>query len=126
MFTRIRIALGLAALLTLVLTRTALAKGSFAFIAVSGGSLKTEIRLSNRNLMMDWFAFADFQGGGIPTPAHVPQVGYVITRYYLDGVAGGWSKYDGKWYAAKSGIKGVFQYALVQEEARHSAVIRRS
>ena len=135
-------------LLTLVLTSVAQAKGSFAFIAISGEGLNGEIRTADRNLTLDWFAFADFPGGGIDAPASPPAGGYVITRYYIDGrkpsafdqlhyypaaglvyydgLKGGSSEYDGKWYTANPVIAGAFRSALMREIGLHSTVIRKS
>ncbi len=148
MFTRIKFALGLALMLTILLTTTALAKGSFAFIAISGESLNSEVRTADRSLTVDWFAFADFPGGGIPAPANPPEGGYMILRYYIDGgrefafdelhyypaagmvyydgLRGGRSEYDGKWYQAKPEIEAVFMNALMRAQALHVFLIRKS
>ncbi len=148
MVPRIRTASGLALLMMLTLTTTALAKGNFSFIGISGASLNSELRTSDRGLTADWFAFADFPAGGISAPAHPPEGGYVITRYYIDagqvaafdrlhyypaaglvyydGLVGGRSEYDGKWYAAKPEIKTAFENALINEEALHVQFIRKS
>ena len=148
MFARIRTALGLALLMMLALTTTALAKGNFSFIGIAGASLSSELCSSDRDLTTDWFAFADFAGGGIAAPAIPPEGGYAITRYYIDGgresafdqlhyypaaglvyydgIVNGWSEYDRKWYAAKPQIKLVFQNALTREQLLHGMVIRKS
>jgi hypothetical protein len=152
MLIRIRISLALAVFLSLLLPTSALAKGSFAFITVSGENLGSEVRLSQSNLTTDWFAFADFQSEAVPAPKNSPQGGYVITRYYVDegresafdvlhyypaaglvyydGLTGGHSMYDEKWYAARPEIMAAFQTevatASVQEAARHTLFLRRS
>ena len=134
MFSRIRIATGLALLLTLLTSVTVLAKGSFSFIAVTGAKLEDEVRISDSALTNDFFTFADFYRNKTETPSD-PGVGYEITRYYVngqtetafdrlhyypetgfvyyDGIAnGGSSEYDGAWYTAQSGIKRTFETAL--------------
>ena len=148
MFPRIKTALGLTLSLALAITTTALAKGEFSFIGISGASLESELRTNDRALTTDWFAFADFQGGGIPAPATPPDGGYTITRYYIDGgresvfdqlhyypaadpvyydgLLGGRTEYDGKWYKAKPEIKMLFENTLIREESRHVMVLRKS
>ena len=86
-------------------------------------------------LTTDWSAFADFPRGSVDAPAN-PGAAYEITRYYIDqgreqafdrlhfypdtgfvyydGIAGGRSEYDGKWYQAKRGIEVAFKDALVR------------
>src|SRR5262245_9542545 len=119
MFPRIRIALGLALLLTLFTFITVWAKGSFSFIAITGAKLTGEVRISDPALTNDFFTFADFYQDEAKAPID-PGVGYEITRYYAngntgtafdrlhyypetgfvyyDGIAnGGSSEYDGKW-----------------------------
>ena len=149
MFTRIRIALGLA--VVLMLTTSALAKGSFTFMLVSGRNLKTDVVVTDPAVTADYFAFADFFHGKANEPAS-PGASFEVTRYYVDhgrgqafdrlhyypdsgfvyydGLVNGWSEYDGKWYAAKPEIKAMFeravQTAALQEQARHSVFIRRS
>ena len=152
MLKRIRIALGVAAFLLLMSTTAALAKGSFAFISVSGEGLDNDVRLYDAGVTLDWFAFADFQEGRVPPPAGPPQGGYEITRYYLDGrretafdhlhyypqaglvyydgIVNGWSSYDGKWYRANPEIRTIFekdvQAAATEEALRRAAFIHRS
>lgn len=148
MLTRIQLAAGPAFLLTLALTSPALAKGNFSFLAISGGNLNNEVRTADVNLVSDWFAFADFQGGSVSAPAKAPEGGYVVTRYYVDGLRtaafdrlhyypaaglvyydgllGGSSEYDGKWYTARPGIQPVFERAVFREEMRHALLIARS
>jgi hypothetical protein len=132
MFVRLRIALGMAVLLSLLTSVNALAKGQFSFIAVTGGQLTGEVRLSDPALTQDFFAFADFYRNKTEAPAD-PGVGYEIKRYYLnghtetafdrlhyypetgfvyyDGIVGGSSEYDGKWYTAKD-MQQTFETAL--------------
>lgn len=137
MFSRIRIALGLAVTLTLFSSITGFAKGGFAFIAVTGADLKDEVRLSDPALTQGFFTFADFYRDQTEAPAD-PGVGYEITRYYVDGnretafdtlhyypatgyvyydgiANGGSSEYDGKWYTAVPEIKSTFETALITE-----------
>lgn len=133
MFSRIRIALGLALLVSLLTSITALAKGEFSFIAVAGGQLTAEVHLSDPVLTTDFFTFADFYQNKTETPVD-PGIGYEITRYYIngqtetafdrlhyypetgfvyyDGIVNGSSEYDGKWYIAKSEIRSIFETAL--------------
>jgi hypothetical protein len=137
MFSRIRLALGLALSLALFTAITGFAKGGFAFIAVSGADLKGEVRLSDPALTQGFFTFADFYRNKTEAPAN-PGVGYEITRYYVDGkretafdtlhyypetgyvyydgiANGGSSEYDGKWYTAVPEIKSTFETALNTE-----------
>jgi len=136
MFSRIRIALGLALLLTLLTSINALAKGEFSFIAVSGAELKNEVRISDPALTGDFFAFADFYRDKTDAPLK-PGIGYEITRYYLDGsreiafdklhyypetgyvyydgIVNGSSEYDQKWYISRPEVKSNFETALVTE-----------
>lgn len=133
MLSRIRIALGLALLLSLLTSITALAKGQFSFIAVTSGQLTDEVRLSVPALTEDFFAFADFYENKTEAPAD-PGVGYEITRYYInghtetafdrlhyypetgyvyyDGIVDGSSEYDRKWYIAKPDMQKTFETAL--------------
>ncbi len=133
MFTRFRTVFGLAVLLTLMISITVFAKGNFSFITITGPDLKEPIRSTNPALTTDFFAFADFTQSRTAAPAN-PGVGYEITRYYIDGgtesafdklhyypetgfvyfdgLVGGSSDYDGKWYTAQTGIKKVFMKAL--------------
>ena len=133
MFSRIRIAVGLALLLGLLTCVTVLAKGEFSFIAVTGGQLTDEVRLSDPALTRDFFTFADFYRNKTEAPVD-PGVDYEITRYYLDGhterafdrlhyypetglvyydgIVNGSSEYDGEWYTAQPEIKSTFETAL--------------
>jgi len=133
MFSRIRIAVGLAFMLTLFTSITVLAKGGFSFISITSPDLKEPVRISDRALAEDVFTFADFYRDGTEAPAD-PGIGYEITRYYVngnqesafdklhyypdtgyvyyDGIVNGSSEYDGKWYTANSNIKTIFESAL--------------
>ena len=136
MLSRIRIALGLAVLLTLFTSVTVLAKGEFSFIIVTGGELTDEVRISDPALTGGFFTFADFYRNKTEAPVD-PGAGYEITRYYLDGqaerpfdrlhyypetgfvyyngIVNGSSEYDGKWYIAQPEIKDAFETALLTE-----------
>ena len=136
MFSRIRIAVGLAFMLTLFTSITVLAKGGFSFISITSPDLKEPVRISDRALAEDVFTFADFYRDGTEAPAD-PGIGYEITRYYVngnqesafdklhyypdtgfvyyDGIVNGSSEYDGKWYTAKPDIKTIFESALYNQ-----------
>ena len=60
MFTRIRVAMGIAFVALFITSISAFAKGGFSFIAITGSGLKDEIRSSDPALTEDFFAFADF------------------------------------------------------------------
>jgi len=133
MFSRIRNALGLATLLTVITSVAVFAKGGFSFISITGPNLKDAVRVTDPALTTDFFAFADFFQHKTETPAN-PGAGYEITRYYVDGgretafdrlhyypdtgfvyydgIVNGSSEYDSKWYTAKPEIKTVFESAL--------------
>lgn len=141
MFTRFRTALGLTLLLTLLTSITVFAKGSFAFITISGPDLKEPIHSTDPALTTDFFAFAEFYQNQTDAPAN-PGVVYEVTRYYVDGgresafdrlhyypetgyvyfdgLVNGSSEYDGKWYPAKSEIKDVFFNVLASVPAVQS------
>ena len=130
---RIRIALGLALLLTLATSVISFAKGNFSFLVITGADLQNAICITDPALTTNWFAFADLSQGNTQKPSR-PGIGYEITRYYLDregqhafdalhyypdtgfvyydGIVGGWSDYDGKWYTANPKIKAIFANAL--------------
>jgi len=136
MFSRIRIAAGLALMLTLVTSITVFAKGSFAFIRITGPDLTEAVQISDPALTTDFFTFADFFRNKTEVPAE-PGIGYEITRYYVDagresvfdmlhyypdtgfvyydGIVNGSSEYDGKWYTAQSAIKPIFETALANQ-----------
>jgi hypothetical protein len=136
MFSRIRIAAGLALMLTLFTFISVFAKGSFAFISITRPDLKEAVRISDPALTADFFTFADFFRSRTEAPAD-PGVGYEITRYYVegsqesafdklhyypdtgfvyyDGIVNGSSEYDGKWYTAKPDLKTIFEAALYNQ-----------
>ncbi|MFN8405511.1 MAG: hypothetical protein U0V48_18460 [Anaerolineales bacterium] len=133
MFSKHRIALGLAFMLALITSVIVYAKGAFSFIAVTGGSLKQEARVTDSNLTEDFFAFSVFYENKTKEPED-PGVGYEITRYFVegtretafdrlhyypdsgfvfyDGLVNGSSEYDGEWYTAKPEIKAIFENAI--------------
>jgi len=133
MFSKYRIAIGLAFMLALIASVAVYAKGAFSFIAVTGGSLKQELRVTDPDLTDDFFAFAEFYTSKTKAPED-PGVGYEITRYYIegaretafdrlhyypdtgfvfyDGLVNGSSEYDGEWYTAKPEIKTVFESVI--------------
>ena len=144
MFSRIRFALGFAVLLSVVTAASALAKGGFDYIAVTGANLKEEVRLTDSALTRDFFAFADFYRDKTEEPED-PGTGYEITRYYVDGTravafdqlhyypetgfvyydgiaGGGWSEYDDQWYIAKLEMKSTFEEAL-SSQVKSSALV---
>lgn len=136
MFSRFRSAVGLALLLALLTSPTVLAKGSFAFISITGPDLKEAVRLSDPALTEDFFTFADFYQNKTEAPAD-PGMSYEITRYYVDGnresvfdklhyypdtgyvyydgIVNGSSEYDGKWYTANPDIQTIFETALFNQ-----------
>src|SRR5262245_41493091 len=125
MFSRIRIVLGLALLLSLLTSMGVSAKGGFSFIAITGAALKEEVRISDPALITDFFAFADLYRNMAAAPGD-PGMSYEITRYYVDGsrevafdslhyypetgyvyydgIVNGSSEYDQKWYSAQPEI----------------------
>ncbi len=133
MFSRIRIAFGIALLVTVITSVTAFAKGNFAFISITSPNLKEAVRTTDPILITDFFAFADFSRDRTKAPAD-PGTGYEITRYYMDGsresafdrlhyypdtgfvyydgIVNGSSSYDGKWYTARPEIRMAFENAL--------------
>ena len=133
MFSQIRVAVGLALMMSLLTSITAFAKGDFYLIVVTGADLKDEVRILDPALTTDFFAFADFYRGKTEAPVD-PGVGYEITRYYLDGggeiafdklhyypekslvyydgIVNGSSEYDHKWYTAQPELKNTFETAL--------------
>jgi len=133
MFSRMRIAFGLALLLTLLTSIAVAAKGGFSFISISGPTLKDEVRATDSALTDDFFAFWDFYLNKVEAPVD-PGPGYEITRYYIDGtreiafdhlhyypdagfvyydgIINGSSEYDGEWYTARPEIKTIFESTL--------------
>lgn len=133
MSTHIRVALGLALLASLLFSVTALAKGGFDFITITGPNIKEAVRVTDTALTEDFFTFANFYEDKTKAPAD-PGGGYEILRYYIDGkreiifdrlhyypetgfvfydgIENGESEYDGEWYTANPEIKAVFELAL--------------
>lgn len=119
-----------------------LAQGNFDYLTVKGPGITGEINITNPALTDDFFAFADFSKGEVPAPAD-PGQGYEIVRVYVetvddkptvkpfdqlhyypytgyvfyDGLVGGASEYDGKWYAANPSANEPFR-AVLAERAR--------
>lgn len=133
MFNRIRIA-SIVAFSSLLFTTLAVgAKGGFAFVTVTGPGLEEPVRLNDRALVMDFFAFANFFEDRTEAPAD-PGSGFEITRHYeegtgdvifdrlhyypetglvfYDGIENGESEYDGEWYTASPAIRPIFESAL--------------
>jgi hypothetical protein len=130
---RIRSAIGLAFLLSLVTSLTVSAKGGFTFISIAGPGLEEAVRATDKNLTEDYFAFANFYVDKVEAPAS-PGVGYEITRYYVDGnydrpfdrltyypdtgfvfyegILHGESEYDEEWYTANPAVKSIFDSTL--------------
>lgn len=119
----------------LVPSSLVLAKGNFAYIAVSGQGIQGEMTLTDPVFTQDFFAFADFDKAEIPQPAdYDPDIAYEITRFVLEdskpvvfdelvyypdqgyvfyvGLNGSGSDYDGKWYTANPAIESPFREAL--------------
>ena len=134
MLTRLRIALGLVLLLSLLTSTAALAKGGFDFITITGPDSKEAIHVTDLALTDDFFTFANFYEERTEAPSD-PGVGYEILRYYEEGLSarafdrlhyypesgyvfydglegGGWSEYDDQWYTARPEIKPIFEAAL--------------
>ena len=122
-------------LILLIPTSLALAKGDFAYVAVSGQGVQGEMLLTDPVFVKDFFAFADFSKDEIPAPVdYDPDAAYTVTRFYTEntkpvvfdeliyypdqgyvyyeGLANGESEYDGKWYAANPAIERPFREAL--------------
>lgn len=141
MFSRIRVAFGIALALAVLSCTIALAKGNYSFITIAGSSLKETIYVKDSALMTDFFAFAVFYQDETQAPADAG-TGYEITRFYMDGstalpfdrlhyypetglvyydgIAGdGSSEYDGKWYLARPEVRAPFENALSSQS--HSA-----
>lgn len=136
MFTRIRIAIGMALAGSLIASTIAFAKGGFDFIAISGPDLKEPVRITDASLTEDFFTFANFYEDKTKAPSD-PGQGYEITRHYeqggsdvifdrlhyypetgfvfYDGIENGDSEYDDEWYVANPGIKSVFESALAAQ-----------
>lgn len=130
-----KIAWIVAALLILIPSISALAKGEFTYITVKGPGIMGDLTISNPALTESFMAFADFSKGAIDAPAD-PGEGYQIIRsfvvdnkeapfdllyyypytgfVYYDGIANGSSEYDKKWYVADPLARAPFQSALRQ------------
>lgn len=115
------------------------AKGSFDYLTIKGPGITGEINITNPALTADFFIFADFSRGEVTPPAD-PGEGYQVVRVYVltendkpspkpfdqlhyypytgyvyyDGLVGGSSEYDGKWYTANPAAEGPFRDALAQ------------
>lgn len=129
----------LLALGILIPTALVFAKGEFDYITIKGPGITGEINVTNPELTQDFFAFADFAQGEVPAPVD-PGQGYQVVRVYVeftdskpkdlpfdqlhyypytgyvyyDGLVGGSSEYDGKWYAANPAAEKPFRNVLVQ------------
>ncbi len=125
----------LAALLVLIPSISALAKGEFTYITVSGPGITGDLTISDPALTQNFFAFGDFSKGAIDTPAD-PGEGYQIIRSYVvnnkeapfdslqyypytgyvyyNGLGEGSSEYDKKWFLADPAAKEPFLSALKQ------------
>ncbi|MCI0607870.1 MAG: hypothetical protein L0Z71_02265 [Anaerolineae bacterium] len=68
MFSRFLISPVLALSLALMTSITVFAKGGISFITITGANLKDEVRLNDPSLTADFFAFADFNKGGVEAP----------------------------------------------------------
>ena len=133
MLSRIRIALGLGLLLSLLTSVTVFSKGGFDYITISGPDLKEAVLVNDIALTEDFFTFANFYEDRTEAPAD-PGVGYEILRYYkegvgarafdrlhyypesgfvfYDGIENGESEYDGEWYIANPEIKPILESTL--------------
>jgi hypothetical protein len=133
MVARVRIAIVTVLAATLITSITALAKGGFDIITITGPKLKEAVRLTDTDLTADFFTFANFFEDKTKAPVD-PGQGYEITRHYVqgqsdiifdrlhyypetgyvfyDGIEKGDSEYDGEWYIADPEIKTVFESAL--------------
>ena len=136
MFSKIRISLVVALLLSLLTFISVLAKGDFNFITVTGMDLNESVRITDPALTEDFFAFANFFEDRTETPAD-PGSGYEITRFYMDGkreiafdqlhyypetgfvfydgIVNGDSEYDDEWYTAAPNIENALQVSLLTQ-----------
>ena len=143
MLSRVRIALGLVLLLSLLMSVTVSAKGGFDYITISGPGLKDTAHVTDTALTEDFFTFANFYENRTKAPAD-PGEGYEILRYYeegigarafdrlhyypqsgfvfYDGIENGESEYDGGWYTANPAIKPIFESALGLQSVQASPV----
>lgn len=123
----------------LVPTMFVFAKGDFSYITIKGPGITGEIDVTDPALTQDFFAFANFTQGEVPTPAD-PGQGYQVVRVYVetvdskptdhpfdqlhyypytgyvyyDGLVEGSSEYDGKWYIANPLAEKPFRSVLSQ------------
>jgi len=123
----------------LIPTMSAFAKGNFDYVTVRGPGITGELNITNPKLTQDFFIFADFTKGPIDPPAD-PGEGYEVVRVHVDytndkptptpfdllyyypysgyvyyqGLVGGSSEYDGKWYIANPDANDPFRGALTQ------------
>ncbi|HMS00627.1 MAG TPA: hypothetical protein PKK96_03360 [Anaerolineales bacterium] len=124
-----------AILLVLIPSISALAKGDFTYITVSGPGITGDLTISNPTLTQNFFAFGDFSKGAVDAPAD-PGEGYRIIRSYVvdskeapfdslqyypytgyvyyNGLGEGSSEYDKKWFIADPAAKEPFLSALKQ------------
>ena len=124
-----------AILLVLIPSISALAKGDFTYITVSGPGITGDLTISNPTLTQNFFAFGDFSKGVVDAPAD-PGEGYRIIRSYVvdskeapfdslqyypytgyvyyNGLGEGSSEYDKKWFIADPAAKEPFLSALKQ------------
>lgn len=138
MLNRLRTALGLALLLSLLMSVTVSAKGGFDYITITGPGLKEAVTATDPTLTEDFFTFANFYEDRTKAPAD-PGEGYEIIRYYkegigarafdrlhyfpesglvfYDGIENGESEYDNGWYTANPMIKRSFDSALSVQTA---------
>jgi hypothetical protein len=138
MFSRIRVVLGIAFVLSSMISGTVYAKGGFDFITITGPERKEGLRVTDTALTEDFFTFANFYEDKTQEPSD-PGEGYEILRYYVDGnremifdrlhyypetgfvfydgIENGESEYDGEWYQANPGIRTVFESALSNQAA---------
>jgi hypothetical protein len=115
------------------------AKGDFDYLTVKGPGITGELNVTNPALTADFFAFADFSKGEVSSPVD-PGEGYQVVRVYVvkendkpaptpfdqlhyypytdyvfyDGLVGGSSEYDGKWYDANPAAEEPFRAALAE------------
>ncbi|MBI2757332.1 MAG: hypothetical protein HYX49_01485 [Chloroflexi bacterium] len=136
MKTRLLVTVLVPVLVALFVPAAVLAKGNFSFIVIQGGGIDGELRSTDPALTDDFFAFADFFSAQTDQPAK-PGLGYKVIRYYsyngreiafdylhyypetgyvyYDGIMGGWSEYDGKWYVANPNIKTSFENIFLKQ-----------
>lgn len=136
MKTRLLVTILVPVLVALFVPAAVLAKGNFSFIVIQGSGVDGKLRSTDPALTDDFFAFADFSSARTDQPAK-PGPGYEVIRYYddngrefafdhlhyypetgyvyYDGIVGGWSEYDGKWYIANPNIKDSFENIFLKQ-----------